>query len=106
MNSGFRGVSDTQIAAQFWLFAAGISRIADCPLVLPSPIMPNKTEPAGLIWVLELSSPLLLMNSLVFLTRENWTSPELAHGMFPFQYDGFFRLGVAPTSTLKPLPNL
>src|SRR3990167_969629 len=81
-----------------------MSRMATCPRVLPSPIMPRSTVPGGLSFVDDLSRPALEIVSLVLAIRQKATSPLLTHGMPPFQSLASERLGVAPTITSKARP--
>src|SRR5687768_5491887 len=105
MYSGDTSVCDTQIAAAFWLPQASMSRMAAWPLVLPSPIIPTRTEPRGFSFVEEASRPSEVMVSLVLRMRQNDTSPLDTQGMPPFQYSGTERLGVAPTVTVNARPS-
>src|SRR5262245_41966568 len=94
------------MAAAFWLLHASMSRIATCPRVRPSPIIPINTVPAGFIFAAEFSNPIALIFSRVDLMRQQDTSPLLTHAISPPQNSGFARLGVAPTDTSNALPRL
>ena len=59
--------------------------MATWPLVLPSPIIPNSTVPAGCKSVEVFFNPSMVIDSRVEVILLNDTSPLLTHGTSPFQ---------------------
>lgn len=71
--------------------------MADCPLVLPSPIIAIRTVPAGRRLALLSARPRSEIRSRVEAMRQFATSPELTQASSPSHRAGTFRDGVPPT---------
>src|SRR3954467_7545369 len=93
------------MAAQAWLVAASIPRIATLPRVTPCPYIAISSVPVGKIFAEEFSSPAGVIFSSVAVMVEYLISVVFTHGIIPpSQYSLTSRLGVPPDERRATLP--